>query len=299
MRINSQAPAPGANTAPARGPSNADEARAALMEPDPADFEDDVLDDAGDDLQNDDAGDDTGVDGDAPAGEDDGDGYTPPTREEWEAMQQQHAMLQDLLGPEMDKIGQPDDDAPAEIDHDAIVAAMTPRQFELAPELSNRILVDGDADALAEYSKALIETVEHNSAIKINQAVLNGLKYAGPIIAATSQFYQRNPEMSGMRDLVERNMHQVRAGMPQANELQILRAVETRLKPIIDKAKQIAKQHAGQGGRGRNLAPAAPGGGQTPQPRGRAAGGGEPKPVSAAQRIQELSEFAGKQTYNA
>lgn len=240
---------------------------------------------------------------DTPEGEPDGEtpetpeteDWTPPTREEWEAAQAERATLTELLGENFEKIlnGEEPGEAPAPIAQDELQALLTPKTFAPAPDLTNRILVDGDGEALTEFANNLIETMEHNFNIKMNQAVLRGLDYAAPILAATSKFYERNPELIGMRELVKNHMHHARASMPQANELQILRAVETRLGPVIKQAKKIAQQHAA-GGKGaatnRNLAPGPAAGTAPAANRSRSAGGQKQEPT-AASRLAELARF--------
>jgi hypothetical protein len=218
--------------------------------------------------------------------------WTPPTREEWEAMQQQADSLTDLLAPELEKMveqqsAEPNTDegtAQAEAPDAATVEGLlTPMEYRKPPDLDDGVLVkmleDGDISGFKAYLQQGAEIAEynrrakeHNTALHINQAVLNGINYALPVTMAVSKFYERYPALMGVRGAVERAFWEARQQAPQANELQLLRAVEQRLgKPLIDKAKNIVAQHKGKGAKPRNMAPAQVGGGQPTNPRGRAA----------------------------
>ncbi len=223
------------------------------------------------------------------------DDWTPPTREEWEAAQEQLSFFDQQLGPQIEQsfmqelgmLNQPQDQQ--QVDQQAQQMAFQPREFSPSDEMLNAILQDGDADALRGLLQEHAEVLQHNQRIEHAQATLHHLQQALPVALAVSKFYERHPELTGMRQLVETALWQARANAPQANELQILRMAEQRLKPVISKAKQIAQQHTARGGARKNLAPAPSGGGQTPPPRGRTHPGPKPEPT-AEERIQQLRE---------
>jgi len=225
----------------------------------------------------------------------DGD-WKAPTREEWEAMQAQHETMRELLGDNFENVlnGTQESEEGGVLAQDEIQNLITPRQFALTPEASNKILVEGDGNALVAAFKEFADVQQHNFRIEMNQAVLRGIQYAAPVQAATSKFYERNPELLGMRNLVENHMYTVRNQMPQANELQILRMVEQRLGSVIATAKKIAQQHAK--GTPRNLAPAPTGAAAPPSGRDRTAATKKAEP-STATRLKELQDHAASTTY--
>jgi len=228
------------------------------------------------------------------------DDYTPPTREEWEAMKQQNELLSGLTNEQIDAmLGQQQEDAteapPTPVSQEDIAAMLTPKSFAPPPELLDKVLVDGDAGALTQIFSEFADVLNHNNRIEMNKAILNGLDYAMPVHRAVDSFFQRYPEMLGARETVNKHIWNIRNQNPQANELQIVRAVELRLAPVIRRAKQIAAQKGANPTKA-NLAPAPAGGGQQTVPRARA-NGAPPQPETAADRLKELSAFSRARNY--
>lgn len=228
------------------------------------------------------------------------DDWTPPTREEWEAMKRQNDLVTGLADDQLESMlsagdtDVSDTDAQTPPSEDDVTAAMTPKNFALPPETLSKILVDGDQEALVGAFNHLIDVVQHNARIDMNKSIMNGLNYAQPVYTATSKFYDKYPELLGAREIVENHMWQTRMQHPQANDLQILRAVEKRLGPVIDKARQIAKQKAAQQqqpGKRTNMAPGPSAGGQQSPPRGRTTGGNKPEVVSTEDALNRLRQF--------
>lgn len=233
------------------------------------------------------------------------DEWKPPTREEWEAQQAQLEALGNSVDPEIDRLlkeslqkteapAESAAPAPGSVDQSAIEAMMQPRTFAPSQEVVSKILIEGDADAFAQYSKDLIDTVQHNARIDMNNAILKGIKYAQPIQAASAKFYDKYPELVGLSDYVEEHMWDVRGKNPAANEMLILRTVEKRLAPVILRARQIAQQAKGNASRTMTPAPAA--GGSTPSPRPRTQQGPS-GPPSVGSRMKELAEYAAQTAY--
>lgn len=225
------------------------------------------------------------LEGDTPESEDD---YVPPTREEWEAAQQKLGLIdvsleEMLTAPEAD---------PEPVEAPINMELIEQKQFEPAPELLDKILVDGDTGALIEFSKQLIETIQHNYRLDMSKAVLYQLNKAQPVYSATTKFYERYPELLGARELVERNLWAIREQYPQANEMQILRFTEQRLAPVIERAKQIAKQ-AGIRGSNKNLSPK-PATSASPGARMRQTPGAPKAGVDIDSRLAELREYASQ-----
>lgn len=222
--------------------------------------------------------------------------WTPPSREEWEAVQAQMALYNDLANPQIDALlgGQADagEQAPA-VSGEELAALLQPKQFSLAPELIEKALVEGDAGAVGQMFQDFENVLQHNFRIQMNQAVLNGMSYALPVHRAMDKFYERHPALAGARELVESKLWEARAAHPQANDAQLLRVVERRLAPVLSRAKQIAAQ---SGPRRSDLSPSPAGGGQAPAPRGRA-GGAAPGPPAASDRIRQLEEYAAGGRY--
>lgn len=174
-----------------------------------------------------------------------------------------------------------------------------PRAFTPDPARIQKVLADGDADEFMALMAEQAEVITHNTRIEQAQVVQRGIEYAMPIHMASAKFYERNPELMGLRNVVERTMWEIRAQQPAANEMQLLRATEVALKPMISKAKTIAAQHKQkrQGGAQKNLATPPSGAGQTPPPHGRATPT-EPKGATdAASRLQQLRAKAAQSRY--
>jgi hypothetical protein len=228
----------------------------------------------------------------------DPDGYTPPSREEFEAMQQQIELLTGMLteGQQAQQQEQPGNEE--QPDPAALQEMLQPREFQPDPQLVHSALVDGDGQALGQLLNQQAEVLTHNLRLETNQAVVNAMNYAMPVRDAMSKFYDRNPELTGMRELVGRTFWQMRAKYPQANEMQLLRYTETSLKPVVDRAKRIAKEGARKTAptAKQNLNPPGPKGGQSPPPRPRVKQGPE-EPLDAQSRIEELNAFAADTHY--
>lgn len=298
----------------------ADEARAALMAPDIKGDPDDVEeldnttgieadDHSGDPGETGDVGDDSiddvAVDEtQSEATEGEGGDWSPPSREDFEALQRHVAMLEELAGPELEKMlaqREGDDDTHEDdasgITQEQIANMLKPKTFVLTPEVRNKILADGDGDALEAAFTSFAEVLQHNSRIDMNKAVLNGIQYALPVMMATGKIYEKHPELLGMREVVERHLWQIRQAVPQANELQMVRMAEQRLDGMIKMAKKIAAEHAQRKTKPTNLAATPSGGGQATNPRVRTTGASTQTKLSTADRLAELAEHAGATTY--
>lgn len=228
----------------------------------------------------------------APEGIEGQDDWTPPTREEWEAAQSQLSTLANVFTPQLESQLQAELSTvmtPQQTDQAAMLAAIQPKEFSLGADEITDILENGNGQALVAAFQRFADVQKHNNAIAMNQAVLNGISTALPVMNATGKFYERYPELLGIRDTVEQVMWGIRAQNPQANELQILRATEIKLKPVIEKAKAIMAGNP-RGSARTNIAPGPVAGGQPTQPRGR----GNVKPTrvpTAEERIEQLARW--------
>lgn len=247
-------------------------------------------------------GDGDGDDSVAPAAAATGqDEWTPPTREEYEAMTSERDLLAGLLGSDdldaglnIEGVAQP---AQPQMDQAAIQAATTPKQFQLSvdPGKAKRLLEENDPNALGEILLdnilAYDEVARHNTAIQMNQAVVNALNFLLPVHLVTRGMFEKMPELRGekMRQLIEGTATQVRAKFPNCTERQLAQAVEKQLSPVIEKARKIMAATKARGAATRkNVAPAPSGGGQVPGPRSRPGRVAEP---DAESRIRELEAF--------
>lgn len=230
---------------------------------------------------------DTDTEGTAPKA-DDADGWTPPTREEWEETQQKLALQEGFTEEHLERLmsgiesAETPDDGQPQVDAEGMRQLLTPREFdykyEVPDDVRDAILVDGDGEAFNTVINEAIRggvqealaVAQHNYRIDISHAVMNGVQQVMPIAMAVDKFYQRNPEMVVLDDLVRRTANNMRVANPAANERQLLTATEKTLAPIIARAKKIAGKHANTQTRSKKtLAPAPIGGGQQTTPRQR------------------------------